>query len=471
MNDVRDTLEKALCEVRIPPFVCAYPPRSAYLVSEAPASIPAVWEADQALSRDDLNLYIHVPFCGYKCGFCNLYTIICTEDESHTRYVEALRGQLRLQRRVIETRRIRTLYIGGGTPTLLRPERLRVVFDELDRLRPIWRSEVEEVAIEASPDSLSGRSGEGYARALVALGVDRVNVGVQSFQPRELRDAGRARADVDQILDSISALRSAGVRNLSTDLIIGFHGQSDKSWEASVRALLEIRPETISTYFLTIRPDAWFIRTNKYTYERDRSLYARYDHARDVFLCAGYIQESNVRFILPGRGGYRQKSLQFAGVPVLGIGAGARSYNNTADYLVGGSSNPSMGQVQTYMAHIEGGLLQAVSGFRFTDEERLRKRLVLDLFDLHLAELDRFGLAAHHDIYEPLLVAAKELGLAEEPEPGRIRLTSLGYRHRDLLSWAFFSDRVRERDSAFYAELHRRNVGDSSYWGSDLVSR
>jgi oxygen-independent coproporphyrinogen III oxidase len=451
-------LRQGLETQRIPPFVCVYPPRSSYLPSETPSSVAALWEADTALSGSDLNLYVHIPFCSYKCGFCNLYTVICTEDELHARYVNSLARQLDLHGDAIACRRLRTIYVGGGTPTLLRPEHLSVIFDRLDRIQPAWRLYVEEVAIEASPDSLSGTTGARYARALGALGVDRVNIGVQSLEPRELREAGRARAGVDKIHQSIEAVRAARISNLSTDLIIGFHGQTDETWAASVKSLLEYRPDTISTYFLTIRPDAWFIRTKRYSYERDKALFARYDFARSTLLSAGYVQESNVRFILPGSGGYRQKTLQFAGVPVLGIGAGARSYNNTTDYLIGGGQNPSLRQIETYMEQAEAGLVTATSGFFLNDEERQRKRLVLDLFDLSLDELDRFGHAKHSSSYDPIFATAKDLGLISELHPRRMTLTPLGVRHRDLMSWAFFSDIVRARDENFYAELHRRNV-------------
>lgn len=464
MTTTLENLRAALREEYIPPFVCVYPPRSAYLPTEVPESLGDVWESDLVRSGTDLNIYVHVPFCAYKCGFCNLYTTICTQDEQHARYVSALSRQLRLQRAVLEARHVRTLYIGGGTPTLLRPDHLGVIFDTLDDLRSTWRLEVREIAIEASPDSLSGPSGESYVKALAALGINRINIGVQSLQPRELRDAGRARAGVDKIRDAITAVRAAGIANLSTDLIIGFHGQTDETWAASVRGLVEYRPDTISTYFLTIRPDAWFIRTGRYEYERDRTLYVRYDFARDVLESSGYVQESNVRYVLPGRGGYLQKSLQFAGVPVLGIGAGARSYNNTVDYLVGGGTDASMRQIETYMDQIEAGVLRATSGFRLSDEERLRKRLVLDLFDLRLPDLDKFGRLAFRHMYEPILSCAGELGLIEQVEPERYRLTPLGYRHRDLLSWAFFSDSIRERDTTFYHTLHRKAVDGSRTW-------
>lgn len=446
-------LESDIVEGRLPPFVCTYPPRSAYVSGEAPADISDLWRQDRRISGDDINIYVHVPFCSYKCGFCNLYTVICTNNVQHDRYVRALRAQIRLHREIIESRRVRTLYIGGGTPTLLPALMLGEIFAELDIANSDWRHTVEEVAIEASPDSLSGTSGEQYVRDLAALGINRVNVGVQSLQPRELKDAGRARAGTDQISQALHAVRLAGIRNLSTDLIIGFSGQKEEDWDSSVNSLLEYRPDTISTYFLTIRPDAWFSRTGRYGAERDQALWGRYDRARSRFLKMGYVQDSNVRFKLPGTGGYVQKSLQFSGVPVLGIGAGSRSYNNTNDYLIGGGANPSVKQVEDYMTAVESGSLAATSGFRFDPEERLRKRFALGLMDLKLTELDPQDRASHLQGLEPILEAARRLGLVEFPGPEHVRLTPLGLRHKDVLSWAFFSDLVRKRDAAFFAGL------------------
>src|SRR5271154_1822913 len=149
------TLSQLIEGGAIPPFVYCYPPRSAYRPLEERWSVDRIWEIDRSNSlTQDLNVYIHVPFCRYKCGFCNLYTVLCTDEQSYDDYVNAVCRELLLNREVIEQRRLRTLYIGGGTPSLLGPGHFERMFATLEVICPDWRGPVEEVCIEASPDSI-----------------------------------------------------------------------------------------------------------------------------------------------------------------------------------------------------------------------------------------------------------------------------------------------------------------------------
>ncbi|MFD0396371.1 hypothetical protein ACFQ3Z_45910 [Streptomyces nogalater] len=153
------------------------------------------------------------------------------------------------------------------------------------------------------------------------MGLTRANIGIQSLVPAEIREAGRGQANERVIREAIEIIRDKRLPNLSTDLIMGFAYQTPESWCHSVDELVALAPETISTYFLTVRPDAWFSKTGAYQYMWNPDLYERYDYANAAFREAGYIQESNVRYKKLGRGGYQQKVLTFHGVPLLGLGA------------------------------------------------------------------------------------------------------------------------------------------------------
>lgn len=438
----------------IPPFVYCYPPRSAYRQLGSEWTVDRIWGEEEAHSRStDVNVYIHVPFCRYKCGFCNLYTVIANDVALYDRYVEALCQHLRHATPVLSHRRIRTLYIGGGTPTLLATRHFRRIFDQLSELCPDWRSTVEEIAIEASPDSIVCESEANYLENLVSCGVDRVNLGIQSMNRDELIEAGRSVAGVESVIAAIARIRASGVANLSVDLMMGFLSQSDDDWAFSVDSVLSFMPETVSTYFLTIRPDAWFAKVGRYSYHRSPTLYQRYDFARQRLLSCGYVQESNVRYKLPGRGGYVQKVLHFHGVPVLGIGAGARTYTNTVDYVIGGGTTPGLEQILQYIAAAEKGTFTIKSGFVFDDDERVRKRVALDLFDLDLAELKHCPTKDELQWCFTLTAAAENLGLLRRIKPSHFQLTSQGYKFRDILSWAAFSRRVRALDRSFYQGL------------------
>jgi len=418
-----------------------------------------VWQLDKAYSSGSaLNLYIHVPFCRYKCGFCNLYTITSKSEDLYSAYASAVCRELALLKPIIDERKIVTIYIGGGTPSLLSISDFRKIFDQITAVSPTWRSSVREVCIEASPDSLAASDGLAKLVDLKNLGLTRVNLGVQSLEHSELLHAGRIAADVTVIYRAIEAVKEAELANLSTDLIIGFAGQTDASWESSVIRLIQLVPETISTYFLTLRPDSWFSRTAEYvTYRRGSELYHRYDIARRLLEEAGYEQESNVRYKLPQRGGYIQKVLQFNGVPVLGIGLGARSYTNSLDYLRWMPISPQRDAVNRYIR--DSSEHAAVDyGFKYTDAERVRKRLALDLFDLNLVEIPGNSANKYSGIYSDILEKCRTNGLAEKLTADRWRLTRAGYKYRDIISWAFFSPEVRRLDEEFYQSIRQARL-------------
>ncbi|WP_129311000.1 radical SAM protein [Streptomyces sp. L2] len=449
----------------IPPYNYSYPSRSAYRPLEGRWTVEDLWERDLSLYQvPELNLYLHVPFCRYKCGFCNLYTVISEDTDVYTAYMDALCTQLRDHADIIRARRLRTVYIGGGTPSLLSLRHFEQLFSTLDEVYPNWRSTVEEVAIEATPDSIV--SDPGTLEGLLHLGLTRANIGIQSLVPKEIREAGRGQAGERVIRQAVEIVHDKGLPDLSTDLIMGFAGQTDETWRTSVDELAKLEPTTISTYFLTVRPDAWFSRTGAYQYAQSPNLYERYDYARQVFTDHGYVQEGSVRYKKLGRGGYRQKVLTFHGVPLLGLGVGARSYTGVLDYMMG-SVKPSMSEVAEYIRRAGAHTLRPVTGFVLDDEELIRKRLVLDTFDLDLAELDRFGYQEKAHLWEPILDAAEETGLLRRLGR-RVQLTPRGFKYRDILSWMFFSDTVVRLDRAYYERLHEQNKRARKHMGTTL---
>lgn len=455
-DDVETQLRQHIDAGAIPPFVYSYPPRSAYRRLQRPRRASDIWlEERDRTPGNDLNLYLHMPFCRYKCGFCNLYTITSDSGSLHDRYVHAVCGEIRSYATVVRQRRLRTIYFGGGTPTLLKAAHFDQILTTLADLGADL-STVEEFCTEASPDSVAGAQGEDLLHALTALGLNRVNLGIESMDGLELKHAGRSAADISAVHSAVASVRVAGVRNLSVDLIMGFAGQSDSSWRSSVLGVLELAPETISTYFLTIRPDAWFSRIGRYGYDRDPLLYTRYDFAREQITGAGYRQESNVRYRTE-HGGYVQKMLQFAGVPVLGVGLGARTYTNTVDYLRNVPLHPTSVAMRRYLSEdAEDRLVD--HGFLYDDEERIRKRLVLDLMELDTTSLLAPASERVRRECETVIDAALRLGLAERTGD-TVFLTPTGIKYRDILSWQFFSDLVRERDAEFYEALRREPPG------------
>ncbi len=197
-------------------------------------------------------VYVHLPFCPYICPYCD-FAKWAWDDARAARYLAALRAELAHAPAV----RARTLFFGGGTPTTYAPEALAALIGDV-RARFALPAGAE-ITTEANPDpSLAAR-----IPGLFAAGVNRLSIGVQSFDPRELEVLGRRHTAAD-VADAVRAARAAGFTNLSLDLIFGVPGQSEESWAASLDAALALEVDHLSCYGLTVEEGTpyatWFAR-------------------------------------------------------------------------------------------------------------------------------------------------------------------------------------------------------------------
>ena len=191
------------------------------------------------------SLYVHVPFCAHRCGYCDFVTT-SRSPEIHGRYVAAL--QRELAQRSPETTgpgSFDTIFIGGGTPTLLEPAALEELLGWVGELA----AEGSEVTIECNPETVTPE----LARQLVEGGVDRVSLGAQSFAPHVLEVLER-RADPDTVRAAVATLRAAGIRRLSLDLIWGVPGQTLDDVGRDLDAALALGPDHLSAYELEFKP-------------------------------------------------------------------------------------------------------------------------------------------------------------------------------------------------------------------------
>jgi oxygen-independent coproporphyrinogen-3 oxidase len=206
------------------------------------------------LHSDALGLYISIPFCRSKCTYCNFASGVYPASE-HNRYVDRLIEDLTAAEKwavgmkVELPRRVDTVYLGGGTPSLLAPELVERLFGAM---RAEFDVELDaEITVECAP----GQIGDATLEALVAAGVNRVSLGVQSFIDREAAISGRlhSRATVEE---DLRRLRGAGIANLNVDLIAGLAGQTPDSWEESLTALAELCVPHASVYMLEVDEDS-----------------------------------------------------------------------------------------------------------------------------------------------------------------------------------------------------------------------
>ncbi len=207
-----------------------------------------------AARRDQLGLYISIPFCRSKCTYCNFASGVYPASE-HTRYVDRLIHDLRhagawaADMRVDLPRIVDSVYLGGGTPSLLEPELIAKLFAAMRTEFAVQND--AEITDECAPGQLSDPALEALARA----GVNRVSLGVQSFIDREAQVSGRLHKRAT-VLDDLRRLRSAGITNLNLDLIAGLAGQTFASWDESLAVLIETDVPHASIYMLEVDEDS-----------------------------------------------------------------------------------------------------------------------------------------------------------------------------------------------------------------------
>jgi oxygen-independent coproporphyrinogen-3 oxidase len=192
-----------------------------------------------------LGLYVHVPFCQSICSYCNFNRGLF-DPELTARYVAALVQEIRAAG---DGRAVDTIFFGGGTPSLLEPEALATILEACQSAFSIQPG--AEVTLEANPETVS----EPGLRAVLAAGVTRVSLGVQSFDAEELRRLGRIHSAA-RAVEAVGAARRAGCRNLSLDLMLWLPGQSRSSWHRTVDQAIALAPDHVSMYLLELYPNA-----------------------------------------------------------------------------------------------------------------------------------------------------------------------------------------------------------------------
>lgn len=272
-------------------------------------------------------LYIHIPFCVKRCGYCDFSTAaIARDDERIDRYVENLVMDIRKQSKAGELTEVETVYIGGGTPSHIGLSRLSSLLYALSVSMDLTRDGIE-FTMEANPESLDER----MVRDIWALGVNRLSIGVQSFDDRILSLLGRAH-DAQR---ARAAVRGAFERfeNVSIDLMCGIPGQSEATFEESLREAVDFGAKHVSVYPLAIEPHTPFDRlvlAGEMEEPDDDTEAAHMEIAERVLSEFGFSRYEVASYALPG---YESKhnSSYWTGIPYLGIGESATTMTQNAE--------------------------------------------------------------------------------------------------------------------------------------------
>ena len=320
-------------------------------------------------------IYVHIPFCASRCSYCDFFSTLCL-SESGEPYVNAVLAEAALRQSELQGEPIRTLYLGGGTPSQLPlPLLSRLIIGLWERLD---LEAVEEFTVEANPDDVTHE----WCSAVSRLGVNRVSMGVQSFEDKILRLIGR-RHTAQQAAEAVACLRAAGIDNISIDLIFGLPGQTPESWAASVRQAIDLKPQHISAYGLTYEEGTrlWHQRERgEVTEVPEEQCLEMYHILVDMLQAAGYEHYEISNFAKPG---YRSRhnSSYWNDTPYLGLGAAAHSYDGRVRRY-----NPH--DLQQYISKIMAGEA-AYEQEELTPWERYDERVMLGLRTADGVDADR----------------------------------------------------------------------------------
>ena len=266
-------------------------------------------------------IYIHIPYCKSKCTYCDFYSTpqVATMEQ----YVHSLLCEARLRKTELSSP-ITTLYIGGGTPSVMP---LELMTQLINGLFSIFNLEnVEEFTIEVNPDDVSPK----YITAWRQLGINRVSMGVQSFNDNELRAINR-RHTAQQTIDAVKTIQDSGIGNVSIDLIYGLPGQSLDSWQRNVEQAISLNVQHISAYCLSYERGTrlWVMREQGKVQEAsDELCVAMHTTLVSKLEQAGFEHYEISNFAKPGFRS-RHNSSYWYFTPYLGLGAAAHSFDGT----------------------------------------------------------------------------------------------------------------------------------------------
>jgi oxygen-independent coproporphyrinogen-3 oxidase len=340
----------------------------------------------------NLGIYVQVPFCQTKCTYCNFHTGVVSSSR-FAPYVSAvclevktyrdlyLAAGIELAPAITNTATVDTVYIGGGTPSLLDPALLQTV---LDTIRDSFRCDLAEVTLEADPETVDAPKASAWVRA----GINRVSFGVQSFSDAELAASGRMHCRAD-IYRAVPILRGVGIANIGFDLIAGLPLQTPESWRESVDRLVELVPEHVSVYILEVDEKSRLGREllkggKRYSagaVASEDQMADFYELAQTSFSGAGYHHYEISNWAKPGFES-RHNLKYWRREAYLGFGAGAHSFSGMQRWA-------NAHDAASYVNAIQNNLLPVEQVERLTPEAALEEELFLGLRQLDGIDVSR----------------------------------------------------------------------------------
>ncbi|MFZ3105590.1 MAG: radical SAM family heme chaperone HemW [Smithella sp.] len=309
-------------------------------------------------------LYIHIPFCLSKCGYCSFYSI--KSIHLIPEYIAALKKEIKYYRNVFSS--FDTIYIGGGTPSLLSVQQIDDILTTVNKYYKIDRR--AEITIEVNPGDVSLE----YLQALRKSGINRLNIGVQSFDDKILQLLGR-RHSAREAIAAIEAARATGFDNLGIDLIYGVHGLSIKSWKNTLQKAVSFKPEHISCYQLSLDDETSLFKKyslNEWHFPDENTELKLFLTTADELENAGYIHYEVSNFARLDKFKSRHNHKYWQHTSYLGLGPAAHSFLNNKRWW-------NTSAVKTYLNKIAQGKMPVEDMETLSTEQLQLEALFLGL--------------------------------------------------------------------------------------------
>lgn len=437
IQDLKSLLEESPYQA----YVYSYPHKTAYRPLNPPISLADLWLKQDKRS---LFLYIHIPFCEMRCGFCNLFTTVTHNEDFVSQYVSTVQRQAERVKASLGETSFARFALGGGTPTQLPIHHLETILNIAEETMGASLQHIP-VSVEMSPETAT----KDKLKLLRDRGVDRASIGVQSFIESEVL-ATQRRQTTAQVEAALTRMREAGFPTINIDLIYGLPGQTEASWLQSIQAALRFQPEEIFLYPLYVRSLTGLGRSDK---EWDDIRLACYRTGRSLLLSEGYEQVSMRMFRLKASSPNPPSPVYCCQADgMVGLGCGARSYTDTLhysnDYAVGARAVHEI--LQAYIKTPLESFDYVNYGFQLDAEDRRRRFILLSLLsDEGLNEAayqHRFGSDVIADFPELSQLFSLNLAIANQQI---FRLTETGFERSDVIGAWLFSDRVNQLMQAY----------------------
>ena len=364
----------------------------------------------------ELGLYLHFPFCISKCPYCDFNSYQLKEDNQISSYISALYQEITAYSQKLKKRNIKTIYLGGGTPTILSGTQIRNLLEFCKVKFTIDKN--AEITIEANPGTLDGEK----LKLLIESGINRLSLGAQSFNNLFLKKLGRIH-NTQEIIDSYYLAREKGFNNINIDIMFALPDQTTEDLQDTLKKAVSLKPDHLSLYNLTIKPGTEYYKE----YKRGKLKLPTEDEEFEMYNWAiNYLEENGfehyeiANFAHPHKRS-KHNLIYWKNKPYLGIGAGAYSFIRGYRYM-------NFKDPERYIKKIMSGKLPVDNGEKLSLRKRMIETIILGLRTKdgvnYKKFITRFGINLN-DIFSKQVNKLINLGLLEKGDC-KIKLTKKG---------------------------------------------